>query len=229
MPHKKISLIQVLALFGAVGVPALSGLLFILSEKNLQQICFLVFIVAHSVERVWETFYTSKERHPFELHGDWTLIATTIAYIFLCLLSSTECFLFKANYSLTFILIGLALYCLSFFLRWWGMKSLGSQWAVHAVGAQKVSKVSVIKVGPYKYIRHPIYLAIFLEVLSIPLMANAFWGFLFASLLYIPLQYTRLLEEEKNNVRKMGEPYLAYMKETNSLLPLKRLFNKAIT
>lgn len=101
------------------------------------------------------------------------------------------------------------------------MKTLGSQWAVHAVGAQKVSKVSIIKEGPYRYIRHPIYLAIFMEVLSIPLMANAFWGMLFSAFLYIPLQYKRLLEEEKNNVRKMGEAYLLFMRETSAIFPVK--------
>ncbi len=229
MLSKKISWIQVLALLGSVGVPFFAVLFFIFSKKETFQWFFLFFIIVHSLERVWETFYTSKERRPFELHGDWTLIATTGAYIFLCLISAIECFLFRANYLLVLGLIGAMLYLASFRLRWWGMTALGSQWAVHAIGAQKVSKVRVIKIGPYKYIRHPIYLAIFLEVLSIPLIANSFIGLLFAAFFYIPLQYKRLLEEEKNNIRKMGEPYLTYMQETGSLFPCKWNFIKAIS
>jgi protein-S-isoprenylcysteine O-methyltransferase Ste14 len=225
---KKVSWIQILALLGAVGVPFFSILFFSYSSKEKFQWFFLFFIIAHSLERVWETFYTSKERRPFELHGDWTLIATTAAYIILCLLSSAESLLFWKRYSLAIGFLGIFLYVISFRLRWWGMKSLGKQWAVHAIGAQKVSKVRVVKVGPYKYIRHPIYLAIFLEVLSIPLIANSLIGFLFAAFFYIPLQYKRLLEEEKNNVRKMGEPYLAYMNETSAIFPTKRLFCKKV-
>ncbi|MEI7751142.1 MAG: isoprenylcysteine carboxylmethyltransferase family protein [Candidatus Omnitrophota bacterium] len=226
MPQKKISWISLLAYFGAVGVPVLSVVLFAFSCKNYQQRFFIVFICFHSVERVWETFFTSKERHPFELHGDWTLIATTVAYIALCLLSSAECFIAQESPPVFPVILGVILFLMAFSLRWWGMRTLGNQWAVHAVGAQKVSKASIVKDGPYHYIRHPIYLAIFFEVLSIPLIANAFWGLLFAAFLYIPLQYKRLREEEKNNVRKMGEAYLHYMGETSSLIPIKRFFSR---
>lgn len=226
MAPKKISWISLLALLGAIGVPFFSMVLFVFSGKSVLQLFFICFICFHSVERVWETFFTSKERHPFELHGDWTLIATTMAYIALCLLSSAECFLAKVVPSAFPVIFGALLYLMAFCLRWWGMRALGSQWAVHAVGVQKVRKVSIVKEGPYQYIRHPIYLAIFLEVLSIPLMASAFWGFLFAAFFYIPLQYKRLIEEEKNNIRKMGEAYLLYMRETSALIPLKRFFSK---
>ena len=216
-----------LALLGALGVPLFSVLFFVSSDRNNLQWFFILFICVHSVERVWETFFTSKERHPFQMHGDWTLIATTAAYIFLCLLSSAECFLFQTVHSSFPVILGIILYAMAFVLRWWGMRTLGSQWAVHAVGAQKVSKVSIIKHGPYQYIRHPIYLAIFLEVVSIPLMASAFWGVMFALCLYVPLQYKRLMEEEKNNIRKMGEAYLSYMQETSALYPVKRFFAKS--
>ncbi len=220
MLFKKVSGLSLLALLGAIGVPFFSVIFFSFSEKTFSQWFFVVFICFHSVERVWETFFTAKERRPMELHGDWTLVATTVAYIVMCFLSSAECF-FEDNTRLLGMLVGVVFYVLAFSLRWWGMKTLGSQWAVHAVGAQKVSKVSIIKEGPYRYIRHPIYLAIFMEVLSIPLMANAFWGMLFSAFLYIPLQYKRLLEEEKNNVRKMGEAYLLFMRETSAIFPVK--------
>ena len=222
----RVSWIRILAFLGAVGVPAFAVYSFSMSDKT-PFLCFLlIFFVFHSVERVWETFYTSRERHAFELHGDWTLIATTIAYIFLCLLVIAESFLFCGRPDLAVSFSGFGLYLTSFSLRWWGMKTLGRQWAVHAVGVQKISQVNIVKSGPYKFIRHPIYLAIFFEVVSIPLIANAWWGMLFAILFYIPLQYKRLLEEERNNVRKMGGDYLEYVKETSAIFPFKYLFKK---
>jgi protein-S-isoprenylcysteine O-methyltransferase Ste14 len=225
---KKTSWIQALAFLGAVGVPFFAGIFFALSEKGTFRLFFLVFIVLHSFERVWKTFYTPKERRPCELHGDWTLIATTPAYIVLCFLSCAEGFIFRPALSLAITVIGVILYAVSFRLRWWGMKALGSQWAVHAIGAGKASKEGVIRLGPCRYIHHPICAAIFLEVLSIPLILNSILGFLFALCLYIPLQYTWLPGEERNHVRKVGESYVVCMNETRALFPwkaLRRLFS----
>lgn len=106
------------------------------------------------------------------------------------------------------------------------MRSLGKQWAIHAVGARKIKKVRVIKVGAYKYMRHPIYLGIILEVLSLPMIASAFYSIGLAAFINVPLQYLRLLMEEKSSVRRFGDRYIQYMNEVSMLLPLKYLRNK---
>jgi methyltransferase len=221
---KKISLIRILALWGVLGVPFFAYIFYMSSEKKTFETLFFIFFIFHSIERVWETFYTSREKRAFELHGDWTLVVTTIAYIILCLIVITDVFLFSCHKNVLISQIGFLTYLMAFVLRWWGIKSLGSQWAVHAVGVKKIASVSVVKKGPYRYIRHPIYAAIFLEVASIPLMANSVMGILYALFFYIPLQYIRLLEEEKNNVRKMGNEYLNYVKQTNKIIPFKSIF-----
>ena len=100
---------------------------------------------------------------------------------------------------------------------------MGKQWAVHAVGVRKIRKVRLIKIGAYKYIRHPIYLGVILEVLSLPIIANAFFSFIFALLVNIPLQFVRLIEEEKSSVRRFGERYNEYKKEVSALFPFKYL------
>ncbi|GIW35414.1 isoprenylcysteine carboxyl methyltransferase family protein [Meiothermus sp.] len=65
-------------------------------------------------------------------------------------------------------------------LRYWAIRSLGRYWNTRIVivpGAQR------IEAGPYRYLRHPNYLAVALELLSLPLVFNAWITALVASLL----------------------------------------------
>ncbi|MDA8332572.1 MAG: isoprenylcysteine carboxylmethyltransferase family protein [Candidatus Dormibacteraeota bacterium] len=55
-------------------------------------------------------------------------------------------------------------------LRIWSIRSLGHQWNVRGVVAQDFEVVSR---GPYRWIRHPNYLAVGLEVFALPMAAGA--------------------------------------------------------
>ena len=211
---------------GNGGVPLSALILFLASNHSVEKILFLIFWLFHSFERVWETFYTSKERKAFDFHGDWTLGAVTMAYLFLCFLCIFEFFLVPRSFNYGVAILGMALYLGAFRLRWWGMKSLGKQWAIHAVGAQKIKKVRLIRVGAFKYMRHPIYLGIILELLSLPLIANAYFVLFIACFINIPLQLIRLLEEEKSSVRRLGESYREYKREVDMLIPFKYFNSK---
>ena len=55
-------------------------------------------------------------------------------------------------------------------LRYWAIGSLGTHWNVRVIvvpGAQAVRR------GPYRFLRHPNYLAVILEGLAVPLMHSA--------------------------------------------------------
>lgn len=219
----KKNLLKILIFFGYILVPLSAISCFIVTPKTGATVFFLAFYIFHSLERVWETFYTSKEKKAFELHGDWTLAVVTVMYIILCFFSIFEFFFFVKIRQPAMMLLGFALYLLAFRIRWWGMKSLGKQWAIHAVGVRKIRKVRLIKIGAYKYIRHPIYLGIIVELLSLPLIADAYFSLLFAMLVNIPLQLTRLRLEEENSLRRFGDRYIEYQKDVDALLPVKYL------
>lgn len=225
---KKITLIKIFIITGYLGVPLATVLFFYGSSRSWGHILFLLFMLFHAFERVWETFYTTKEKHADEIHGDWTLAVVTFAYLLLCFLTIGETYTKVNNYNVAVTGFGLALYGISFRLRWWGMKSLGQQWAIHAVGAQKISRVRLIRIGAFKYIRHPIYLSIMIEVVSIPMVGNAFWGILFAVCINVPLQLLRLILEEKSSSRRFGDDYENYKKEVSMLFPIKFLKKKPL-
>lgn len=223
---KRNKLVKVFIYLGRFGIPFAVAILFYFSSKKISQIFFLIFMIAHCVERVWETFYTTKEHRSDEFHGDWTLAWATIAYIVMCFAVTFEFYFTVRTLNVYTTAIGLLFYSFSIFMRWAGMKALGQQWAIHAIGVQKISKVRLIKIGVYKYVRHPIYLGIIFEVISIPIISNAFYSLAFVALINVPIQIVRMKLEEKNNIRKLGEKYKNYMREVNALIPIKYLRKK---
>lgn len=183
----------------------------------------LAFVCILAIERIWETFYSSRERRRYKLYGDWTLPIVSIAYIILVLVIVGEFFILQRKINIVISSLAIFIFIISFFLRLWGMRTLKDQWTVHAVGARKIKDVSLIREGPYRYIRHPIYLGVILEVLSMSLIWNTYFAFLFACLINVPLQLIRAYFEEKASIRKLGESYTMYKKEIPAFLPLKFL------
>ena len=55
-------------------------------------------------------------------------------------------------------------------LRYWAMHTLGRRWNVRVI---VIPGEHVVSTGPYRYVRHPNYLAVILEGLAIPLVHGA--------------------------------------------------------
>lgn len=55
-------------------------------------------------------------------------------------------------------------------LRWWCITSLGPQWNTRVV---VVPGLTLVDRGPYRYLRHPNYVAVVLEGLALPLVHGA--------------------------------------------------------
>ena len=56
---------------------------------------------------------------------------------------------------------------LALVLRFWTLTTIGSSWNVRIVAA---SAYPIVSTGPYRYVRHPNYVVVFLELLAIPLI-----------------------------------------------------------
>lgn len=55
-------------------------------------------------------------------------------------------------------------------LRWWVIRTLGGHWNVQVVAS---SGLGVVTSGPYRWIRHPNYVAVFVELIALPLLHTA--------------------------------------------------------
>ena len=93
----------------------------------------------------------------------------------------------------------------------------------HSIHIEMREHHPLIKKGPYKYLRHPYYLAVIFEVLGFPLVPNAYYAFLFSIFTYLPLLFIRIYFEEKAMIKKFGDEYHLYKRENWGLIPFKRV------
>ncbi len=110
--------------------------------------------------------------------------------------------------------VGVAL--LGFVLLQWSHQALGRNWSDEP---RLLAGQGLIRSGPYRWIRHPIYLA-FLLIFSSPILISANW---FLGAMWIGMAtlavLTRIRIEEAMLLRHFGDEYQVYMKVTGRLLP----------
>ena len=191
-------------------------MLFLLGFNMKFTIFFFSFMVLMSAQRVWETFLRKGKKEKGQIIHQWTLFALSAAHIAIGVLTVIEyCIVDRTiNYAIT--LLGVIVYFFSFFLRKWAIKTLGE---FHSINIEIKEYHLIIKEGPYKYLRHPYYFSVMLELLGFPLVPNAYFSFCCSVFVYIPLVLVRLYLEEKAMIKKFGDEYLKYKRETKGLLP----------
>ncbi len=72
--------------------------------------------------------------------------------------------------------------------------------------------------GPYRLIRHPLYMVGFAFYFGVGLMANMWWLLVGLTVLMLVLHRRTAIEEE-NLMRKFGAEYRAYVERTGRYLP----------
>jgi methyltransferase len=97
-------------------------------------------------------------------------------------------------------------------LRWWAVATLGPRWNVRVIA---IPGAPAIATGPYKIIRHPNYLAVAIELLSLPLVHGAWICALVFTLANAALMAVRIPAEE----RALGELYATQFASTPRLWP----------
>lgn len=117
------------------------------------------------------------------------------------------------------LVTGLAIVCafLGAALRLWGTACLGNR----VVHSQHMQAGAVIAVGPYRYVRNPLYLGSWILSLSIAFLMPPSGAAVF--LVLEAFFYLRLiLSEERFLVQQQGSAYLDYQQRVPRLLPSLR-------
>lgn len=79
-------------------------------------------------------------------------------------------------------------------LRTWSIQSAGVAWNARAVVP---ASMTVSERGPYRWIRHPTYLAVLIEFSAIPLAGGAWISWLVLNALHAPILRARIRGEER--------------------------------
>jgi methyltransferase len=87
----------------------------------------------------------------------------------------------------------LALVVLANLLRLWVIATLGVHWNVRVVRSMPLG---VVTAGPYRFVRHPNYVAVFVELLALPLVHGAYLAAAAGTLLHLVILRRRVALEE---------------------------------
>jgi methyltransferase len=86
-----------------------------------------------------------------------------------------------------------ALFVLSNLLRWWVIRTLAGYWNVEVMES---ARVGVVSSGPYRWVRHPNYVAVVTEVFSLPMIHTAWITAIVGTLGYLETLRRRLRVED---------------------------------
>jgi methyltransferase len=79
-------------------------------------------------------------------------------------------------------------------VRWWVIRTLGEHWNVQVMDS---TRLGVVTTGPFRYVRHPNYAAVFTEMLALPLIHTAWITAMAGAVAHIGVLAQRLATEER--------------------------------
>ena len=112
--------------------------------------------------------------------------------------------------------IGLLLMVGGVAFRWYAIRCLG-RYFTRVVFTQPDQQV--VKTGPYRWIRHPSYTGALLTLLGYGLVLNDWIGLLALLAISFAGFWYRVRVEERALVEGLGQPYMAYMRQTRRFIP----------
>jgi methyltransferase len=110
-------------------------------------------------------------------------------------------------------------FLLSNALRWWVIWIMAGHWNVEVMDS---TRIGVVSSGPYRWVRHPNYVGVVLEVFSLPMMHTAWITAIFGTLGYMEILRHRLKLE--NGALLANPEYRLVMGGKPSFFP--RIFSK---
>jgi protein-S-isoprenylcysteine O-methyltransferase Ste14 len=115
----------------------------------------------------------------------------------------------------TLLLVCVALTALGLLFSFWGRFALGSNWS----GAVTIKRGhQLIRKGPYRWIRHPIYTGLLAAFLATAVTQGLASGILGFALVFAGI-YRKALREERFLAQEFGDGFSEHRKHTGMFLP----------
>lgn len=178
------------------------------------RIFFIFFIFFAGAERIRATFKNKRSVSK----RNWLTTVPIMTYVLIVLTAVTEVFFSKRPISYFVVMFGLLLYFGGFFLRVSAMRLFQQRWNIHT-DAENVERI--VSDGPFKYMAHPYYMAVMLELTGIALVANSYLAIILVLLVQYPFLIVRCNVEERALIQKFGNEYLAYKKGKLTIFPVR--------
>jgi protein-S-isoprenylcysteine O-methyltransferase Ste14 len=179
----------------------------------------IALFVAVCVERMWAMYMRQGVRNATRGAGrDWSAVAVGYAYALTLGAAAVEFLLRQRGLFVVSAAAGAVVYGVGVALRYWAFYVLRHQWHVDVsdVGGKRF----LVREGPYRLMRHPLYLGACLEVVGLPVFLGAWGALMFGVLAFIPLEVARAYYEERFLRDLFGADYRRYAEEVWAFFPL---------
>jgi methyltransferase len=159
---------------------------------------YIALVAAVALGRLVELRHSRRNRQRLAARG--ALIVADPAYPWMVLLHAgylcgapLEVYLLDRAFLPWLGLPALALFVSANALRFWVIRTLAVHWNASIVASHPLG---VVTTGPYRWMRHPNYAAVFVEVAALPLIHTAWITALVAAVLHVPVLALRIRKEE---------------------------------
>jgi methyltransferase len=142
---------------------------------DITVIGYLALLLAVAGLRIFELGISRRNRAEMMAEGAakvekprffWVVLVHTV--VLLC--AAAEVIFLKRPFYPLLAAVMLALFLASNAIRLWVVLSMGRLWNVQVMDS---ARLGVVSTGPFRYIRHPNYMAVFMEMFSLPLIHTA--------------------------------------------------------
>ena len=127
-------------------------------------------------------------------------------------------FLRRGDFSWIALIAGVLCALASFKIRWAAIAALGKFWSLHV---EIRDNHEFVQSGPFRFLRHPVYFSMVLELAAFGLICSAWFMLLVVPFAFIPALILRLRLEEPALVEKFGDTYREYQRRVPMLIPYK--------
>jgi len=185
---------------------------------NITHPSHALILVAAVVWAVAELLSLPKSRMQLRLQrDDWLSIALGTVPVFGAGAALLHGFLQPAEpVDTPPVLPGVVLFLSGIALRIWSRLSLGRY---YTFDISVTPEHQVTTAGPYRFVRHPLYLGTFLTAAGLPLMTQGWAALWLFTIPTAAIYGLRLMREDAYLMTAMGETYRDYARRTARLIP----------
>jgi len=136
------------------------------------RVVFTLLIGVIALQRLWELGVSNRHlralraKGAFEVgasHYPW-MVALHSAFLVSC---PAEVWLLRRPWQPEIAVTAMAVLAAALLLRWWVLSTLGDRWTTRVM---VLPGEKLITSGPFRWLRHPNYVAVMLEIVAIPML-----------------------------------------------------------
>lgn len=163
------------------------------------RVAFTALIAIIAIQRLWELGVSArnlralKARGAIEVgtgHYPW-MVAIHAAFLVSCV---AEVWLLDRPWRPVVAAIAVLILGAALALRWWTLEILGDRWTTRVL---VVPGEELVSTGPYRWLRHPNYLVVVMEIASIPMIHCAWLTAVVFTIANLVLLRERIRVEER--------------------------------